>query len=260
MVRKAFCLDVDFSNWREVQEMRHGLILCLVVVLLSGAAISSKAYGLEPGDIVFADSDGIWTGLGYNHAKHRFGLGSGHAGIYIGKKDGVDTVIEVVPYDGVVEISIDKFPGNGGYLGAKTTYPAPTPEQREKIVAYVKKQLGKEYTYVPWKKKGPEAFNCSGLVEAAYENVGLDPTPWWCGDMWFRWVWPIEQFYSPNVQSVDEVSGALSRVEAVLPQVWGSFEGGFLLLYFGILIILARRRSAFASGFQKRWVNLWRTN
>jgi peptidoglycan DL-endopeptidase CwlO len=40
----------------------------------------------------------------------------------------------------------------------------------ERVVAYAKKQLGKPYRFAA---EGPDAFDCSGLVQAAYKSVGV---------------------------------------------------------------------------------------
>ncbi len=40
----------------------------------------------------------------------------------------------------------------------------------ERVVAYARKQLGKPYRFAA---EGPDAFDCSGLVQAAYKSVGV---------------------------------------------------------------------------------------
>jgi len=228
--------------WRFFFVVAYWAFLCSP----SNGAACAKATGLEPGDIVFGDSEGVWTGLGYDYAKSKFGIGVGHAGIYIGEKNGVHTVVHVGPGFGVEEMSLEAFPVKGSYLGARTTYPPPTPEQRKKIVEYAERAVGKPYARLPWQTKGPNRFNCTGLTESAYEYAGLNPTPWWLGDMPFRFVWPIEQFYSPNVQCAVYGEGPIiSSTGAILARLWMTYGYTILWLFLvtGILYWRRRRRA-----------------
>ncbi len=235
------------GQWIKTAHRRRFRLIIMCFALISSLyslSFSTNAHALEPGDIVFADSGGIWTGFGYRHKKKQFGVGVGHAGIYIGKKDGVDTVIHCACFCGVAEVSLKNFPGYGTYKGARTTYPAPTPEQRQKIVEYAKQQVGKEYGRLPWRKKGPDSFNCSGFIEAVYEHAGLDLTPWWCGDLPYRYIWPLEQFNSPNVQCVDYGYGpVISGPKAMLMRLWMTYGYTFLWLCFTLAILSYRRHT-----------------
>ncbi len=64
------------------------------------------------------------------------------------------------------------------YYGNKTTSPAPTAEQRAKIVA-LSLELGTKgykYDYTHISQKGPVKFDCVGYSEYIYESAGLNPT------------------------------------------------------------------------------------
>ncbi len=234
----------------ENQHKQHLLhtVLCLALLYsVSCSASCHKAEGLEPGDIVFGDTRGVWTGLAYDYAKNKFGIGVGHAAMYIGEKNGVHTVVHVGPGFGVEQMDLEDFPVKGTYLGARTTYPPPTPEQRRKIVEYAERAVGKPYVRMPWRTKGPKGFNCTGLTESAYEYAGLDPTPWWLGDMPFRFVWPIEQFYSPRVQCAVYGNGPIiSGPRAILARLWMTYGYTFIWLCL-LLVILTWRRHRRAS-------------
>lgn len=54
----------------------------------------------------------------------------------------------------------------------KTHRPAPLPQNRvERVIAYALAQQGDPYF---WGADGPNAYDCSGLVVAAYRTVGID--------------------------------------------------------------------------------------
>ncbi len=52
-----------------------------------------------------------------------------------------------------------------------------TPEMREKAVAFAKKQVQARKPYI-WGSEGPNSFDCSGLVYAAYRAAGLGWPNW----------------------------------------------------------------------------------
>ena len=62
--------------------------------------------------------------------------------------------------------------GASGTTGTTTTatYTGPTSTQAEKAVAFAFAQLGKPYQ---WGGTGPESFDCSGLVQAAWASAGV---------------------------------------------------------------------------------------
>lgn len=62
-----------------------------------------------------------------------------------------------------------------GFKGRSTS--RSTPEMRAKAVAFAKKQVQARKPYV-WGDEGPNAFDCSGLVYAAYRAAGLGWPNW----------------------------------------------------------------------------------
>lgn len=63
--------------------------------------------------------------------------------------------------------------GGGGSSGAGTTqatYTGPTSTQAQKAVAFAYAQLGKPYE---WGATGPDSYDCSGLVQAAWSSAGV---------------------------------------------------------------------------------------
>ncbi len=63
----------------------------------------------------------------------------------------------------------------GGPTGASST--RATPEQRFKAVEFAKRQVLAKKPYV-WGSEGPNSFDCSGLVYAAYKSAGLGWPSW----------------------------------------------------------------------------------
>jgi cell wall-associated NlpC family hydrolase len=64
---------------------------------------------------------------------------------------------------------------DAGFKGRNTS--RSTPEMREVAVAFAKKQVQARKPYV-WGDEGPNAFDCSGLVYAAYRAAGLGWPNW----------------------------------------------------------------------------------
>ena len=64
---------------------------------------------------------------------------------------------------------------DAGFKGRSTS--RSTPEMREVAVAFAKKQVQARKPYV-WGDEGPNAFDCSGLVYAAYRAAGLGWPNW----------------------------------------------------------------------------------
>ncbi|MFM2175884.1 MAG: hypothetical protein RLZZ527_960 [Actinomycetota bacterium] len=62
-----------------------------------------------------------------------------------------------------------------GFKGRSTS--RSTPEMRAKAVAFAKKQVLARKPYI-WGDEGPNAFDCSGLVYAAYKSAGLGWPNW----------------------------------------------------------------------------------
>ena len=99
----------------------------------------------------------------------------GHAGVVVGEENGELMVVE--GWAPVKKTNFIGFVKDWPYYGNRTTSPAPNAEQRKKIADYAIAQLGKPYSMSHIHQKGPEKFDCVGLAEAAYEHVGLNPTP-----------------------------------------------------------------------------------
>ena len=64
---------------------------------------------------------------------------------------------------------------NTGFKGRSTI--RTTQEQRDKAVAFAKKQVQARKPYI-WGSEGPNSFDCSGLVYAAYKSAGLAWPNW----------------------------------------------------------------------------------
>jgi cell wall-associated NlpC family hydrolase len=62
-----------------------------------------------------------------------------------------------------------------GFKGRSTS--RSTPEMRAKAVEFAKKQVLARKPYI-WGDEGPNAFDCSGLVYAAYRSAGLGWPNW----------------------------------------------------------------------------------
>jgi len=63
-----------------------------------------------------------------------------------------------------------RFGGSGGNAGDFPNLPPPGPAAAQAI-AYARAQLGKPYVYAA---AGPDSFDCSGLVMAAYASAGVN--------------------------------------------------------------------------------------
>jgi peptidoglycan DL-endopeptidase CwlO len=60
--------------------------------------------------------------------------------------------------------------GTSGTTTTEPTYTGPTSTQAEKAVAFAYAQLGKPYV---WGATGPDSYDCSGLVQAAWAAAGV---------------------------------------------------------------------------------------
>ena len=69
------------------------------------------------------------------------------------------------------------WPTNGIGFSAGRTSIRTDESQRSVAVAFAKKQVLARKPYV-WGNEGPNSFDCSGLVFAAYRSAGLDYTQW----------------------------------------------------------------------------------
>ena len=102
----------------------------------------------------------------------------GHVGIYIGKENGVDYVVEALS-NGIVKTPADKFVNEAEgekYLGAKIPKGLSAIRQA-KVVALAKSLVGKNLAYdFDFKtQKGPESgqWTCVGLSEKLYESADI---------------------------------------------------------------------------------------
>ncbi len=103
---------------------------------------------------------------------------SGHVGVYIGREDGVDYVVEALS-DGLVKTPAKYFVNTGNqeeFLGAKLPKGL-SPVRQAKAVALAK-NLAKErrkYDFNFRQQKGPESgdWTCVGLAEKIYESADI---------------------------------------------------------------------------------------
>jgi hypothetical protein len=105
-------------------------------------------------------------------------INSGHAGIYIGKEDGIDYVVEALS-GGIVKTPADKFVNEAEgekYLGAKIPKGLSALRQA-KVVALAKSLVGQKlaYDFDFKKQKGPGSgeWTCVGLTEKLYESADI---------------------------------------------------------------------------------------
>ncbi len=103
---------------------------------------------------------------------------SGHVGIYIGKENGVDYIVEALS-NGVVKTPADKFVNlaeGEKYLGAKIPKNLSSVQQA-KVVEIAKSLVGKNlaYDYDFKNQKGPNSgdWTCVGLAEKLYESANI---------------------------------------------------------------------------------------
>lgn len=160
----------------------------------------------QPGDLLYKTG----TVIGENHAT---GWRPGHVGIYTGEKvypgtglatdvvllfgrynvvEAIRTGVQYAYYDipnvgETDEAALGSFNSTDIYMGAREPLSASlTPAQRATVVAFAEAQVGKSYAWNPTtvgpahgelaggQAKGPERFNCVGLVEKAYEAAGVN--------------------------------------------------------------------------------------
>jgi hypothetical protein len=124
---------------------------------------------IAPGDILFRE--GVFGVFSSSPD-----LPVGHTAVFTGMENGTPMMIHAVS-GGVAKDSMDVFISGHPYYGNRTTAVPPTEEQRAGILSWLYKQLGKPYDTWHSTQKGPDKFDCVGLSEAAYEAVGLNPTP-----------------------------------------------------------------------------------
>jgi len=162
--------------------MRKSIIRRFFFSILFLVFLSSPVLGKEVGDLVYRDA--AW-------AFSLFTGSPGHVGIYIGLSgdDSDPQVIEALAFEepyAIQKNSMQSFLNANTYKGSKTTKTLPTYIQRRDIVNYAKSIVGLVFTYYDanhLNQKGKDSngdgfedeFDCVGLAERAYENVGLNP-------------------------------------------------------------------------------------
>ena len=184
-----------------------------------------SANAIEKGDIIYTGGQTGWP-LGWINE-----LGIGHTSIFTGfeEKDGkitwglVDSVPNYFKHGGIRKATLRRFTHNFKYpsYGNRTTKQRPTKKQRDQIVAMALSKVGGKYNLSHMSPKGPDSYDCVGISEAAYESVGLNPTP---NKLESGWGWPFtpaEQFEN----TVANQPGAQSLIlyipgnELIVPQL-----------------------------------------
>ncbi len=148
----------------------------LAALKKTGAASRLNLRGLKeadysaitPGDFLFRKGVyGMFSGS----------LSVGHTAIFYGMEDGIPMVIHATAWEDVSKADMDVFINEKPYYGNRTTPVPPTRKQRARILAWLVEQLGLPFDLFHTTQKGPDTFDCVGLTEAAYEAVGINPTP-----------------------------------------------------------------------------------
>lgn len=105
-------------------------------------------------------------------------ISPGHVGIYIGKENGVDYVVEALA-DGIVKTPADKFVNAAAgekYLGAKIPKNL-SPARQAKAVAIAKnlaeKKLAYDFDFKKQKGYASGEWTCVGLAEKVYESADI---------------------------------------------------------------------------------------
>lgn len=105
-------------------------------------------------------------------------ISPGHVGIYIGKENGVDYVVEALA-SGIVKTPADKFVNTAAgekYLGARIPKNL-TPVRQAKAVAIAKsladKNLGYDFDFKKQKGYRSGEWTCVGLAEKVYESADI---------------------------------------------------------------------------------------
>lgn len=159
-----------------------GLVFLITTsILLCGI---STCRALPPGALLYRTSG---NGKMFGYSGHPLAniekgilteISPGHVGIYIGKENGVDYVVEALA-DGVVKTPAEQFVNVAAgekYLGAKIPKNL-TPVRQAKAVAIAKSLADQNlaYDFDFRKQKGYESgeWTCVGLVEKIYESADI---------------------------------------------------------------------------------------
>lgn len=159
-------------------------IISIFIFCLSLWSLPILCRAMPPGSLVYrSSSDGKMFGysgdpLIYSEKGIVKNINSGHVGIYIGKDDGIDYVVEALA-GGIVKTPADMFVNeseNEKYLGAKIPRNLSSVQQA-KVVAIAKSLVDSNLAYdFDFKtQKGPESgeWTCVGLAEKLYESANI---------------------------------------------------------------------------------------
>lgn len=162
---------------------KNGLLFFCLLFLLS-VFLPATCRAMPPGALVYrTSSDGKMYGysgdpLIYSSKGIMKNIYSGHVGIYIGKENGVDYVVEALA-GGVVMTPAEKFVNlaeGEKYLGAKIPKDL-TAVQQAKVVQIARSLVGMDLAYdTDFKvQKGPNSgeWTCVGLTEKLYESANI---------------------------------------------------------------------------------------
>lgn len=159
----------------------------IIVFFLSSfifLAIASQVKAMPIGTLLYrSSSDGnIYGGstndLVVTNGKTIEHLYTGHVGIYVGREDGVDYVVEALP-GGLLKVPAKYFINSRykeEFLGAKIPKEA-SPEQRlvaaDLALAIAEKNWRYDFDFKKQKGPGDSDFVCVGLTEKVYESANL---------------------------------------------------------------------------------------
>jgi hypothetical protein len=159
-------------------------LVFLGLLFFSSFILPSTCRAMVPGSLIYrTSSDGKMYGysgdpLIYSENGIMKNMYSGHVGIYIGKENGIDYVVEDLS-GGIVMTPADKFVNlaeGEKYLGAKIPKDL-TAAQQAKVVKIARSLVGMNLAYDSDFKvqKGPNSgeWTCVGLTEKLYESANI---------------------------------------------------------------------------------------
>ncbi len=165
--------------------MRIKIIFKILVPVITILVFSKSALALTPGALVYrTSSDGKMYGYSSNSLLEISEKGvlehinSGHVGIYVGKENGEDYIVEALA-GGIVKTPARYFVNDANQeklLGAKLPLQA-TPLELAKAVKIannlVGKKLGYDFDFKIQKGPGDGDWTCVGLTEKVYESANV---------------------------------------------------------------------------------------
>lgn len=162
----------------------YKILLTLTPIFLLFLVLPNSCLAMPPGALLYRTSSGGkmygYSGdpIVYSEKGIIKNIYSGHVGIYIGKEEGIDYVVEALS-TGVVKTPADKFVNlaeGEKYLGAKIPKNLSSIQQA-KVVEIAKSLVGKKlaYDYDFKTQKGPDSgeWTCVGLAEKIYESANI---------------------------------------------------------------------------------------